>query len=108
MGIGQRKQIRLKQVLVTVDAAGRNIESSGQSFSVWAEISNPSGFRDYQNGQTQLGKTKRFLVRFRFDRFPNCDWKIEYENKDWTVSEIQRVSEKNFYWQITATSKSDV
>lgn len=108
MGIGVRKQIRLKQILVTASADGRNIESDGQSFSVWAEVTNPSGFRDYLNGQTQFGKTKRFLIRFRFDRFPGVDWKIEYENKNWTVSEIQRVDEKNFYWQMTATSKSDV
>lgn len=108
MGIGNRKQIRLSQVLVTVDGNGRNIESVGANYSCWAEVTNPSGFRDYQNGQTQLGKTKRFLVRFRFDKFPNADWKIEYENKDWTVTEIQKSDEKNFYWQLTATSKSDV
>lgn len=108
MGIGQRKQIRLQQVLVTQDADGRNTESSGAAYSTWAEVENPSGFRDYSNGQTQLGSTKRFKVRFRFDKFPNCDWVVRYDNKDWTPSTIQKLDEKNFYWLITATSKSDV
>jgi len=108
MGIGQRKRITLSQVLVTQNSDGENIESEGAFFKAWAEVSNPSGFRDYINGQTQLGKTKTFLIRFRFDRYPNADWKIVYEGKQWTVSEISRVSEKNFYWQLTAVSKNDV
>lgn len=108
MGIGQRKRVTLSQVLVTIDGNGRNIESQGESFKTWAEVTNPSGFRNYLNDQTQMGKTKQFLIRFKFDRFPNADWKIQYENKDWTVSELQKRDEKSFYWQLTATSKSDV
>jgi SPP1 family predicted phage head-tail adaptor len=108
MSIGQRKRVTLSQVLVTQDAAGRNVQSDGEHFKAWAEVSNPSGFRDYVNGHTQMGKSKRFMIRFRFDRYPNADWKIVYEGKQWTVSEITRVDEKNFYWQLTASSKSDV
>lgn len=108
MGIGTRKPIILRQVVVTTSATGRNIESTGYSFKTWAEIRNPSGFRDYQNGQTQLGTTKRFLVRFRFNLYPNCDWKIHYSGVDWTVTDLQKVDEKRFYWQVTATSKGDV
>jgi SPP1 family predicted phage head-tail adaptor len=108
MGIGQRRQIQLSQVLVTIDANGRNIESAGQVFNTWAEVTEPSGFRDYSNGQTQLGKTKRFLIRFRFDKYPNCEWKIKYAGVDWTISEIRKIDEKQFYWLLTGSSKSDV
>lgn len=108
MSIGQRKPVILKQVLVTVDANGRNIESEGTSFKTWAEITDPSAFRDYLNGQTQMGKTKRFLIRFKFDKYPSADWKIVYAGQEWTVSEIQKVDEKAFYWTFRATSKSDV
>jgi SPP1 family predicted phage head-tail adaptor len=108
MGIGLRKPVKLIQIAVTVDADGRNIESNGLSFKTWAEVSEPSGFRDYLNGQTQMGSTKKFLVRFRFDQFPNADWKIVYNGREWTVSEIQKVDEKQFYWSFRATSKSDV
>jgi SPP1 family predicted phage head-tail adaptor len=108
MGIGNRRPVKLIQILVAIDATGRNIESAGDEFQTWAEITEPSSFRDYQNGQTQMGSSKRFLIRFRFDQFPNADWKIVYGGKEWTVSEIQKVQEKQFYWTFRATSKSDV
>src|SRR6188472_1485757 len=108
MGIGQRHQVQLVQVTNTQGPAGRWQEVEGQKFGVWAEITNPSGFRDYQNGQTQLGNTKRFKIRFKFNKYPNADWKIRYEGKDWTISNRQAVDEKRFYWEFTATSKADV
>ena len=108
MGIGQRKQVRLEQVLITIDAEGRNIESAGESFSMWAEVLNPSGSREYANGQTQMSQNKKFIIRFRFDRFLDCEWKIGYAGRTWTVSEIQNVDEKKFYWSLTAQSKSHV
>ena len=108
MGIGQRRPVKLIQIAVAIGADGRNIESEGISFQTWAEISDTSGFRDYLNGQTQMGNSKRFLIRFRFDQYPNADWKIVYQGKEWTVSEISKVAEKQFYWTFRATSKSDV
>lgn len=109
MGIGTYKPIQLRQIAVMIDAeTGRNVESTGEVVNTWADITNPSGFRDYSNGQTQMGSTKRFLIRFRFDRYLNADWVIRYAGKDWTPSEIQRVDENKFYWLVTATSKSDV
>jgi SPP1 family predicted phage head-tail adaptor len=108
MSIGTRKQVQLIPLVVSQDTDGQNITADGTKFGVWADVSSPSGFRDYQNGQTQMGKTKNFLIRFRIDKYPNANWKIRYEGKDWTVSSIERVKEKRFYWSMTATSKSDV
>jgi SPP1 family predicted phage head-tail adaptor len=108
MGIGQRRQVKLLPVSVGQSNEGRNTETAGTAISTWAEISNPSGSRNYQNGQPQLSNTKNFLIRFRFDLHPDVNWKIQYDGKEWTVSEIQRLNEKNFYWQLTATSKADV
>lgn len=108
MGIGQRKQVQLVQLLVAQDTDGRNKEQEGDKFGVWAEISNPSGFRLYAQGQTQMGNTKNFLIRFRINKYPDCNWKIRYEGKDWTITNIEKVDEKRFYWQMTATAKSDV
>ena len=108
MGIGQRKPIQLIQVSVLIESTGKNVEYNHAVFNTWADISNPSGFRDYSNGQTQLGQTKNFLIRFHFNRFLNCDWKINYDGKNWTISNFQRIDEKKFYWLLTATSKADV
>lgn len=108
MGIGQRKQVQLEQVVSAKQPAGNWQEVTGLRFGVWAEVSTRSSFRDYNHGQTQAGNTKQFRVRFRFDKHPNVDWKIIYENKDWTITSRQAVAEKRFYWDITATSKADV
>jgi len=55
MGIGVRKQIQLVQVVTTQQPAGNwGTEVEGLKYGVWAEIRNPSGSRDYSNGQTQF------------------------------------------------------
>lgn len=109
MGIGQRKQVQLVQRVVVQDpVTGANRQSEGMKVGVWAEVNNPSGFRSYDHGQTQLGNTKLFQIRFKFDKYPNADWKIRYEGKDWTISQLRRIDEKRFYWTMTGTSKADV
>ncbi|MBL7739049.1 MAG: phage head closure protein [Chitinophagaceae bacterium] len=100
--------MQLVQLLVAQDTDGRNKEQEGDKFGVWAEISNPSGFRSYANGQTVMGNTKNFLIRFKINKYPDCNWKIRYEGKDWTITNIEKVDEKRFYWRMTATAKSDV
>lgn len=107
MGIGQRRQIKLVLITVPKGAEGNydSTTESQTSFNTWAEITSINQFRDYQNGQTQLGQTKRFKVRFRFDEYPGADWKIEYAKKEWTVSSVVKEDEKQFYWIITALAK---
>lgn len=108
MGIGNRKQVQLVPITSTQNASGAWITSEGVKIGVWAEVSDPSGSRGYDKGQTQIGSNKNFLIRFKFDLFPNCDWKIRYDGKDWTISEKRKVDEKRFYWRIAANAKSDV
>lgn len=108
MGIGLRKQVQIIPVTSEKNESGSWVETEGTKAGVWAEVTDPSGFRAYQNGQTQLGETKNFLIRYRFDRFPNCDWRLVYDGRRWTVSEIRKVDEKRFYYRLTATSKSNV
>lgn len=103
--IGKRKQVQLVFIPNEKADAGNWQEQPAQTYNRWAEITNPSGFRDYINGQTHLGQTKKFLIRFDFDLFPGADWKIRYSGKDWTISNIDKVDEKRFYWNVTAASK---
>lgn len=108
MGIGQRKPVKLIQIAVTIDADGRNIESNGQSFETWAEVTGSGGGRSYADGQTQLDNTRSFLIRFNFSHYPQADWKIQYQGNEWTISNLRRVDENKFYWIFTATKRSDV
>lgn len=104
MSIGQRHQIKLVQITPAKGSEGNWSTETETSFNTWADISNPSTARDYANGSVSLGQTKRFKVRFRFDEYPGADWKVRYDEKDWTVSGIVKEDEKRFYWIITATS----
>lgn len=108
MSIGQRKQVQLVKISVTTATDGEQTEEDGDRFGVWAEVKRPSGFRGYQNGQVQLANERVFKIRFRFDKHPGAEWKIRYDARDWTISNVQKLEEKNFYWQIIATAKSDV
>jgi len=112
MGIGQRQPIILRKVTVAIDpTTGRNVEAQDEDptgiYKTWAEVTGSGGGRDYLNGQIGLTHTRDFLVRFRFDKFPNCEWKITYQGTPWTVSNIRRVDEKKFYWTFSATRKND-
>ncbi len=109
MGIGNRHQVQIVPYTDTQGAAGNwTGGTEGAPVDVWAEVQNPSGFRAYQNGQTQIGQTKDFFIRFRFDQFPNANWRIVYDGRRWTVSEIRKQDEKKFYYRLTASSKSNV
>ena len=108
MGIGQRRQVQLVPMISTKNASGSWLTVEGDKVGVWAEVTDPSGNRGYLNGQTQINSSKNFLIRFRFDKFPNCDWKIIYDGKQWTITERRKIDEKQFYWRIAANAKSDV
>jgi SPP1 family predicted phage head-tail adaptor len=102
MGIGQRKQIQLVQMNREKGTDGKWISAAEDTFTTWAEVLSPSGGRSYEHGQTVLDNTRRFLIRYRFDKFPFADWKVRYQGKDWTVKNLQQQDEKRFYWAITA------
>lgn len=110
MGIGQRVQVKLVPFSTNPQAGtGRVITTELPSIGLWAEVRNPSGFRDYSNGLTELGRTKIFTIRWRgFNQYPNQNWMLHYEGREWTVTSVLKVDEKRFYYDLTATSKRDV
>lgn len=108
MGIGARKPIQLIEVVKTLDADGRNVNTPQTPVDTWAEIDSPSGSRDFMNGQTTMGQTKDFLIRYDFTSQPDVHWFIRYDGKDWTIQNRIAIDEKSFYWRITAQSKGNV
>lgn len=108
MGIGQRRQVKIIPYTNSRATTGQNIETAGTAIRVWAEVENPSGSRAYQNGQTQMGSTRDFTIRYRFDKSPDSNWKLVYDGRTWTISEIRKVDEKKFYYRLTATAKDNV
>lgn len=105
MGVGNSIPVRLVKK-TTVQASDGTWETQpDEVYNVWAEIKNVNQFRDYQNGQTQLGQAKRFKIRFRFDLYPDADWRIKYQNSEWTVTSINQDKEKRFFWILIATRK---
>jgi SPP1 family predicted phage head-tail adaptor len=108
MGIGRRFQVQLIPMVSTQSANGVWQTTEGLKYGAWAEITDPTSGNTYSAWQVQMDNTRVFLIRFRFDKFPNADWKIRYDGKDWTVTGIRKVDEKQFYWRLTATAKHDV
>lgn len=106
MGIGQRKAVKIEAFTASQAATGQWEETKVRT-NTWAEVRDPSGFRAYELGQTKLGQTKTFRIRYDFAKHPNCDWRIVYDGRTWTVSTVQKVQEKKFYYDLTATSKGN-
>lgn len=107
MGIGNRVKIQLVQFTAAVtDVSGRWTESEGDKFGCWAEATDLSGSRTGTD-QKQLENTKRFLVRFRFNKYPSVQWRVRFRGKDWAITKFTQVDEKRFMWDITATSVND-
>lgn len=108
MGIGARKPVQLVRTLITKDAEGMNENTEQPPVNTWAEITNPSGSREYANNQSLLSQTKDFLIRYDFDNQPDVHWSIRYDGKDWTIQNRIAIDEKLFYWRITAQTKANV
>lgn len=98
--------IKLVKNVVTQEAGGNwPSEPTETKYQVFADLIAPSSaFRSY-DAQTQLGQVKTFYIRFRFDLYPDGDWKIEYAGKEWTVRSIVRDQDRRFFWIVTANYK---
>ena len=105
MSVGQRKRIQLLKLVHSKSASGAN-ENSQTGYTYWAEVVRGSGGRNYQNGQTQLSSSYTFRIRYNSEIDPNSKYYIVYDNKQLTVTSVERENEKDFYWIIKAQAKN--
>ncbi len=108
MGIGQRKKIQIVPFTSSKGVNGQNVETEGVRIGVWAEVTAPGGGRSYEYGQTRISSTRDFTINYRFDLFPDANWRIVYDGKMWTVNSIEKIDEKRFFYVLNATAKSNV
>ncbi len=104
-GVGTRRQIKVVSIGGGKDGRGFNQTDETLLFTGWAEVSNPTGYRDWQNGQPQIGNTKQFRVRNNRQLELDSKTRIIYDGKRYTVDSIIREKEKSFYWIIRATAE---
>lgn len=107
MSIGTRKQIKIISVAPVKDADGLMKPNETVLFSGWAEVTNPSGSRNYFVGQDSLDHTKFFKIRHNQAIAADVHTRLIYAGKRYTVNSIEKDSEKNFYWNVRATAKTD-
>lgn len=108
MGIGARKRVQLVGVTVTQNVEGTNVNTAQAAIDTWAEVRNPSGFRQFINGMSLLGETKDFFIRYDFGVVLTKTWHIVYDGKKWVPSQVQKIDEKKFYYRITASTGDNV
>lgn len=104
MKIGRSKRIQLLKVVNTKAANGSNVNTTTK-YTYYAEVVSGSGFRNYQNSQTQLGSSYRFKIRHNAALDVDSKYSIIYDGKQFTVTGITRDAERNFYWLIDAVAK---
>lgn len=106
-GIGTRKQIRIISVAPEKDSDGLMKPNEIVLFSGWAQVTNPSGGRNYFIGQDSLDHTKFFKIRNHQAITADVNTRLIYSGKTYTVNSIEKDIEKNFYWNVRATAKTD-
>jgi SPP1 family predicted phage head-tail adaptor len=102
--VGLMKPIRLIQNTSAQNSDGRWVETAANSYNIFGELVKTGSGRSVNNGQTQFTNTIRFKIRFRDDFDVSGDWRLVWAGKQYTISGIDRVDEKRFNWEITATS----
>lgn len=106
-GIGLRKPIKIISVAPVKNANGEMKPNELVLFSGWAEVSNPSGNRNYFIGQDSFDHTKFFKIRNNQGLTSDVHTRLIYSGKRYTVNSIEKDNERNFYWNIRATAKTD-
>lgn len=93
-------QIRIEKWVAPKDVKGNAKEAIDTVYPMWAEVVRTSGFRTDSQGQTRLNKTKTFKIRFRPDWKLDSRWKILYNKKRYSITDIEPINEKRFNWLI--------
>ena len=103
-GIGSRKQIKIIDVTPAKDSNGYMKPNETVLFSGWAELSNPSGGRNFFNGKDSLDHSKFFKIRNHQAINADVNTRLLYQGKRFSVNSIEKDNEKNFYWIVRATA----
>ena len=102
--VGMMKPIRLIQRTSAQAADGRWVESTTNSYNIYAELQKTGSGRSVNNGQTSLTGTIQFKVFFKDDFDISGDWKLVWAGRQYTIQGIDRVDERRFNLLITATA----
>jgi SPP1 family predicted phage head-tail adaptor len=102
-GIGQRKRIQLIKVDNLKAGNGAWGQPVKTRYNYWAEVSRSGGSRSYQSN-TKLNGNYRFRIRYNGTLDISAKWVVIYDAKELTVQNIERESEKQFYYIIECQS----
>ena len=95
-----KSQIRIEKWQQVKDTNGNAEESVQYALNLWAEQIRTGGHRSDSNGQTKLNNSVRFKIRFRPDWKISGMWKLIYNGMRYSITDIKRVNERRFNWEI--------
>ena len=102
------KSIVLKAPTTTRNSeGGRELTFPTNTIQTWARVDEINSQRVMEAGATALIGTKIFYFRYA-ERMLNVtkDWILVYNGKNYTISNIEQVDEKEKFIKITAKAKS--
>ena len=105
MGVGTMKMIKLIEIVQNQTSGGRNQESEGPNYPLWAEIKRRAAGFVYKSGLVNLTESLEFRVRYRDDIKPNSKYKVLYLGNRHQVKSIERENENKFFWIIKADAQ---
>jgi head-tail adaptor len=105
MGVGTMKMIKLVEIVQSQSAQGRNSETEGNNYPLWAEIKRRTAGFVYKSGLVNLTESLEFRVRYRDDIKPDSKFKVLYLGNRHQVKSITRENESKFFWIIIADAQ---
>lgn len=99
--IANFKPIKLLKYTNSIDANGDASETVATTYKMWAEVTDNGGGRSQADGQTNSSDSKTFKIWFR-DYPITSNFKIEYFGQTYAISNVKRLDEKRFNWELTA------
>lgn len=101
--IGNTKPIKLVKYTSTIDNNGDATETVEVIYKLWAEVTDEGGSRSQTDGRTESSDTKVFRINFRNYNI-NSNYNIIYFGQVYGISNVKRINEKRFTWELTGFS----
>jgi len=98
--------VRLEKLVTSKDGSGNNISTVTAKLNTFADVKALSGSRASVNGVAYLDGVFEFRIRFVPGVEINSNWRIIYDRMNFTIHDVQKEGEKNFFWVIKGKSQS--
>lgn len=104
-GIGSMRKIVLERWTQAKNATGSLEDTLTTRYPIYADIRDRGGSRSYEDYQTKLSSAKEIRIYYRDPFDITAQWKVVFDGRRYTVSDVQKVNEAKFNYLLLIDTK---